>query len=66
MKTAISIHIMAAFLYGGGLIWTIIEALNYFIKDAPFNIWSLVLLISGISIMLLNLAIGVIKIYNGK
>ena len=61
MKTLLIIHALAALMYIGGLIWTIAEALNYYIKDDPFNFGCLWLLGGGIVIAFLNIIVGFFK-----
>jgi hypothetical protein len=61
MKVLIIVHLIAALMYVGGLIWTIAETLNYFIKDDPFNVWSIVLLGAGVVVAFANILIGIFK-----
>lgn len=61
MKKIFIIHFIAALLYIGGIIWTIAEALNYYIKGDSFNFLSLVTLGIGIFIAFINILFGIFK-----
>jgi hypothetical protein len=48
-------------MYVGGVIWTIAETLKYFIKDTPFNSWSIILLGAGIVLAVINVSVSILK-----
>ena len=55
MKTLIIVHIIAALMYIGGVIWAIAEVIFYFGEKDPINFWSVGLLVFGILLAFANI-----------
>lgn len=63
-KKLITTHLIAGLMILGGAIWSIAETLMYFIKDNPFNWWSLGLFAAGTIFAIGNFIYAYAKIKN--
>lgn len=55
MKNVMIVHFLAGICYVFGMVWGIVEGIQYFVKDEPVNWMFLLPLIGGIVVAFLNM-----------